>query len=162
MVRISYADIRRRTGRDVRDDIVIDLVVIRIKPEVYLDVRIELLKIFYGLIVYLRLGDVGIVLCPENYLVSLIGIKSFRHRKLCRTFLAVTACKRRQNESCRHERSDDLEETFSHPLVPSLDTPSMILFLKIRKRIMRGNDTATTAAIMAGMLSLPKPFSRIS
>ena len=38
----------------------------------------------------------------------------------------------------------------------------MIFFRKIRNRTISGTEMTTTAAIMAGMFSRPKPFSRIS
>ena len=49
-----------------------------------------------------------------------------------------------------------------HPFVPPLATPSMILLRKNRNSIIRGREMTTTAAIIAGIFSLPKPFSRIS
>ena len=50
----------------------------------------------------------------------------------------------------------------NHPLVPVLATPDIICFLKIMNKAIRGIDTHTTAAIIAGMFSLPIPFSLIS
>ena len=52
--------------------------------------------------------------------------------------------------------------TYHHPFVPPLETPSMILSLNNKNSTMRGNEITTTAAIMAGIFSRPKPFSRIS
>ena len=49
-----------------------------------------------------------------------------------------------------------------HPFVPPLETPDIILRLKMRKITISGTEIATTAAIIAGTLSRPKPFSRIA
>ena len=49
-----------------------------------------------------------------------------------------------------------------YPLVPPLATPAMTLRRKIRNSRIRGTEITTTAAIIAGMFSRPKPFSRIS
>ena len=51
---------------------------------------------------------------------------------------------------------------FFHPFVPPLATPSMIFLRKTRKRMIKGRLITTTAAIIAGIFSRPKPFSLIS
>ena len=58
MVGISDTDIRRRISRDVRDYVVIDLVVIGIQTDIYIDIGIEPFKICYRLIIDIRLIDV--------------------------------------------------------------------------------------------------------
>ncbi len=50
----------------------------------------------------------------------------------------------------------------AHPFVPPLDTPSIIFFRNARNRTISGTEITTTAAIIAGTFSRPKPFSRIS
>ena len=50
----------------------------------------------------------------------------------------------------------------AYPFVPPLATPSMIFLRKIKNSTISGTEMTTTAAIIAGMFSRPKPFSRIS
>ena len=70
----------------------------------------------------------------------------------CRVSLSVRA------------KSENLARQHStlHPLIPPLDTPDMILLRKARNSAISGTEITTTAAIMAGMFSRPKPFWRIS
>ena len=65
----------------------------------------------------------------------------------------------RQQYPCR-PRNQAAKQSF--PLVPPLATPAMIFLWKIKNRMIRGREMTTTAAIMAGIFSRPKPFSRIS
>ena len=66
VVGISDADVRRGIGRDVRDDIVIDLVVIGIELYADIDVRIQSLEVLYRLIIDICLIDIRIILRPER------------------------------------------------------------------------------------------------
>ena len=161
MVGIGYAYVRRRAGGDVCYDVVIYFPVIRVKADIDLDVRVKRFKVGNGFSVYFHLRFVRIVLCPERYFVIFRRIKLLRQGEIGGKPRAVT---RREN---RHDRAKEnsgkhRRENSFHPFVPPLATPSIILFLNTRKRIISGSDTATTAAIIAGMFSLPKPFSLIS
>ena len=160
MVRICYADIRRGVCGDVGYDIVVDLAVVRIKPDVDLDIRIDLLKIRDRLMVYIRLGLVRVILSPECDLEAARIVEFLRDHKLIHPPGAVTAGERKERKE--HYTCKKYGETLFHPFVPPLETPSMILFLKIRNMTMSGTEMTTTAAIIAGMFSLPNPFSRIS
>jgi hypothetical protein len=68
MVGICDTDVRRRIGRDVRYDIVVDLVVIGIQTQVDADIRVQRLEVLYRLIIDPGLIDIGIVLRSEGYL----------------------------------------------------------------------------------------------
>jgi prepilin-type N-terminal cleavage/methylation domain-containing protein len=84
--------------------------------------------------------------------------EAFRHGKSDALFRAVTAAEQRQQKKAQQGGS----KASDHPLVPPLDTPAMIFFRKIRNRMISGTEMTTTAAIIAGIFSRPKPFSRIS
>ena len=66
------------------------------------------------------------------------------------------------HQRCQHQQQRQKFAKFHHPLVPPLETPSMIFLRNTRNSTISGTEMTTTAAIMAGMFSLPKPFSRIS
>ena len=93
MVRIGDADIGRRLGGDVGDDIVVDLAVIRIKPQVYVDIGIQCLKVPDGLLINGRLADVRIIFRPESDLVFLRLVKGLGNGKLRPVFRSVTSRK---------------------------------------------------------------------
>ena len=169
MVRIGNTDIGRRVGGDVGDDIIVDLAVIRIQAHIDFDVGIDRLEVRDGLFIYGGLGLVGIVLGPEGELELPGSIKGFRYLEFRHTGGAMAAGQqpagqRQQQDKDRQEPAQERRTYFFifHPLIPPLETPAMIFLRKIRKRTISGIEIATTAAIMAGMFSRPKPFSRIS
>ena len=161
MVGICYADVRRRSRRYIGYNIVIYFAVIRIKPDIHLYVRIKRFKIGYCFFIYFCLSFVCIVLCPKGYLVVARSVKSARHFENRSTFRTVTSRKYHKCGYEQNKRKDSCADPF-HPFVPPLETPAIIFLRKIRNSIISGSDTATTAAIIAGMFSLPKPFSLIS
>ena len=156
VVGIGDAHVGSGFGGNIGDDIVIDAAVIGIKPQIDLDIGIQLLKIGDGLFINSYLGQVGVVFCPEGDLVLSGFVKALRNGKGVRFSGAVTAAQGQQTAQ-RQKQSGDL----SHPLVPPLETPSMILLRKIRNSTISGREMTTTAAIMAGMFSRPKPLSRM-
>ena len=160
MIRIGNTDVRRRIGRDIGDDIVIDPAVIGIQAHLDLDVRIKILEIFDGFLVDAGLYFVRIVLRPEDHFVLAAGIKALRDREGTGILGSMAA---RQRSAHDQERKQSHEfHLFFHPLMPPLDTPAMIFLWKTRKSTISGTEITTTAAIIAGMFSRPKPFSRIS
>ena len=158
MVRIGDAYIGGGVGGNVGDHIVIDPAVVGVQPQVHGDTGVELLKVRNGLLVDIGLGNVGIVLGPEGDLIAAAFVEGFRNGEGALISCPVAAGKQRRQGQGRKERGN----YFFHPLVPPLATPAMIFLWKTRNRIMRGREMTTTAAIMAGMFSRPKPFSRIS
>ncbi len=81
VVRICDADIRCCVCGYVRNDVVVDLRVIRIQLQRHRDVRIQRFEILDGLLIHRRLVLVGVVLGPEGNLVLLRLVKALRHRK---------------------------------------------------------------------------------
>ena len=81
VVRIGDADVGRRIGGDVRDDIVVYFAVVRVKAHVDIDIRIERLEIRDRLLVDLGLRLVGVVLGPESELDLLALVQLLRHRE---------------------------------------------------------------------------------
>ena len=76
---------------------------------------------------------------------------------------AVTGAQRQHAEEHQQRQKEGRESVSpDHPLVPPLETPAMTFLRKIRNSTISGTEMTTTAAIMAGMFSRPKPFSRIS
>ena len=161
MVRVGDAHIRRRVGRNVRDDILVNGSVIRVGLQRHVDVRIKLFEFRDGLLINVDLRDVRIIFRPEGDRVFLFCVKFHRHPERNPLLAAVAARKRAAEEHQDKQERGSFGKSF-HPLVPPLDTPSMILFRKHRNKMMSGTEMTTTAAIMAGMLSRPKPFWRIS
>ena len=125
-----------------------------------MDVGVELLKGLDGVRIDGGLDFVGVVLGPEGQLVLLIIIEGLRHLEGGQSPGAVASGERKE-EGRRHKTGQHARKTL-HPLVPPLRTPDMIFFRKIRNSTTSGREMTTTAAIMAGMFSRPKPFSRIS
>ena len=158
VIRIGNAYIRGCAGGDVGDDIVVDPPVVGIQAHVHRDIRIEFLKVRNGLFINGGLAFVGIILGPERDFICLCFIKFFRDDKGVHSPGAMAPAQGRQTEA-HQGRSKFLHHA---PLVPPLDTLAMIFLWKIRKRIISGTEITTTAAIIAGMFSRPKPFSRIS
>ena len=72
MVGIGNADIRRRIGLNVGDNVVVNTAIVGIQTQLNLDVGIKCFKIGNRLLIYARLSDVGIVLGPEGQLVLLV------------------------------------------------------------------------------------------
>ena len=161
MVRVGDAHIGGGICGDVGDHIVVNSRVVRIQPHIHGDVRIQLFKIPDGLLINGGLPLVGVVLGPEGNGVLLCGVKGFRHRvvKLRRAGVFRQGSVAAGEQQQRRKQEDD---DFFHPLVPPLATPAMIFFRKSRNRTISGREMTTTAAIMAGMFSRPKPLSRIS
>ena len=157
VVGIGDADIGGGVRCDIGNDIVVNLAVVRIQPQIYRDIGIQRFEVRNGLLVDLHLGHVGIVLCPEGNLEITGRIKGFRDFKNLLLRGAVTAGKRCQQNDGKEYGNDSF-----HPFIPPLETPAMIFFRKIRNRTISGTEMTTTAAIMAGIFSRPKPFSRIS
>ena len=155
MVRIGDAHIGGSIGCDIGDDIIVDTAVIGVKPQIHGDIGIQRLKIRNGFLVNIRLGHVGIILGPEGDLVIAGGVEFLRYSEGNPFHLAVAAGK----YQCQQHQNSDY---FFHPLVPPLATPAMIFLWKIKNRMISGTEITTTAAIMAGIFSRPKPFSRIS
>ena len=60
------------------------------------------------------------------------------------------------------DQEKDKGKLLFHPFVPPLETPAMIFFRKTRNSTISGTLITTTAAIIAGVFSRPKPFSRIA
>ena len=66
MIRISDADIRRRIGGNIGNNVIIDFAVIRIQIQIHRDIGIQCLKIRDSFFVNIRLGFVGIIFRPEG------------------------------------------------------------------------------------------------
>ena len=159
MVRIGNADIRRRLGGNICDNVVVYLAVIGIQPQVHGNVRIQLFKIRDRLLINIGLALVRVIFCPKRQLVLLLSVKLFRHRKPGCLLRAMAACQKqaRSQQPCRR-----FCPAMSHPLIPPRDTPAMIFLRNTRNSTISGTLITTTAAIIAGIFSRPKPFSRIS
>ena len=161
MVRVGNAHIWGGSRGDIGNDIVINLAVISVKPKVYRNVWVQRLEILDGFLVNRSLGFVGVVFCPEGNLIILGGIEFLRDGEGLQSTGAVTAGE--HQHPCKHQgEHQPFSEQFSHPFVPPLATPAIIFLRKIKKRIISGREITTTAAIIAGIFSRPKPFSRIS
>ena len=158
MVRVGDAHVGGGSRGDVGDHVVIDVPVVGVQPQIHGDVGVQLLKIRDGLLVDVGLGHVGVVLRPKgDLIVPLNALRLGGHRK---GGLLPGAVAGREAQPQGH-RQQEREKPF-HPLVPPCDTPSMIFFRKARNSRISGTLMTTTAAIMAGMFSRPKPFSLIS
>ena len=163
VVRIGDADIGCGIGGDVRDDIVVDAPVVGIEPHVHRDIRVQGLKVRDGLLVDGRLDLVGVVFGPEGDFVLPGTVKALRNREGCSPAGAVAGAQRQHAEEHQQRQKEGRESVSpDHPLVPPLETPAMTFLRKIRNSTISGTEMTTTAAIMAGMFSRPKPFSRIS
>ena len=158
MVRVGNADVGGGPRGDVGDHIVVDVTVVGVQPHGHRDVGVQLLEILDGLFVDVGLGLVGIVLGPEHHLILAGGIEGFRHGK-SRLFPAAMAAGKRQRPHKQGGRAQRCK--LFHPLMPPRDAPSMILLRNARNSATSGTEMTTTAAIMAGMFSRPKPSSRI-
>ena len=163
VVGIGDADVGGGVGGDICDDIVVDTAVIGIEPHIHRDVRVQGLEVRNGLLVNGRLGLVGVVLGPEGDFVLFGTVKALRHRK-GRAVPGAVAGAQRQHAQKHQQRKEQgrASSKQDHPLVPPLETPAMTFLRKIRNSTISGTEITTTAAIMAGMFSRPKPFSRIS
>ena len=160
VVRVGDAHIGGGVGGDIGDDVVIDLAVIRIQPKVYGNVGVQSLKIRNGLLIDPGLRPVGVVLGPEGDGIAAAFVELFGGNEIRQAPGAMAAGKK-QHPRNQHQDEQEGKQTL-HPLVPPLETPSMTFFRKTRNRTIKGREMATTAAIMAGIFSRPKPFSRIS
>ena len=159
MVGVGYAYVGGSAGGDVRYNVVVYLAVVGVQAEIYGNVRVERLEIRYRLFVNRGLSFVGVVFRPERYLVVFTLVKAVGNGELFKSSASVTGREgktRRRRDECKCKR-----ELF-HPFVPPLATPAIIFLRNMRNSTMSGTDITTTAAIIAGMFSLPKPFSRIS
>ena len=162
MVRIGDAHVGRGVRGDVGDHVVIDAAVVGVQLHRYRDVGIQGLEVRDGLLVDLGLGLVGVVLGPEGDLILPRGIEALGHLEGAAALGAVAAGERQRAENQRQRETDPLDAARSHPLIPPLETPAMTFLRKTRNSTISGTLMTTTAAIMAGMFSRPKPFSRIS
>ena len=170
MVGIGDADIGRGIGGNIGDHVIVYSAIIRIQPQVHSHIGIEGLEILDGLLIDSGLGLVGVVLGPKGDLIILLRIKFIGNLERIHASGTVTACKQKDGahkKRCKTRlyrtqmRLAFLVYVF-HPLVPPLDTPAMTLLRKIKNSKINGTEITTTAAIIAGMISRPKPFSRIS
>lgn len=91
VVRVSDAHIWGGFCGNVGNDIIVDLAVIGVKPQVYSNIGIQGLEIGDGLFVNFRLGFVGVVFGPEGDFIVLGGIKFFRDGKCALLLCTVTA-----------------------------------------------------------------------
>ena len=157
MVGIGDAHIGGGVGGNVGDHVVVNAAVIGIKPQIDLDIGVKCLKIGDGLLINGHLGQVGVVFCPEGDLVLPGFVKVLGHGKGLHAPGAVTGTQRQQTAQGQQQCKE-----FSHPLVPPLETPSMILLRKSKNSTISGREMTTTAAIMAGIFSRPKPPSRMA
>ena len=82
IVRISDADIRRRVGGNIGNDIIIDLTVVRIQTHIDRHIRVQGFKIFDRLLIDPGLCLVGIIFRPESELDRFRGIESLRNHEL--------------------------------------------------------------------------------
>ena len=170
VIRVRYADMRRGSGGDIGNDIVVYLPVIGVQAQFDVDIGIQCLKFRNSALVDVRLPDVGVVLRPEHDLVFTRLVKALRNRK-GRPLLPSVATAQcgghgdSQQNQCKAQGKHPpcrINPARSHPLVPPLETPSMMRRRKTRNSTISGTDTTTTVAIMAGIFSRPNPFSRIS
>ena len=161
MVRIGDADVGSSVRCNVGDHIVVDPGIVGIQPDVHGDIGVELLKILDCLLIDGGLDLVGVVLGPEGDLKMPGGIEAFRQRI---AFCALRALRYQVTVAAGEQQSGGKHQgkQLFHPLVPPLATPDMIFFRKIRNSTISGREMTVTAAIMAGIFSRPKPFSRIS
>ena len=157
MVRVGDAHVGGGAGGDVGDNVVVDVAVVGVQPQVHGDVGVQPLELRNGLAVDVRLELVGVVFRPEGDFIVVLG-KAVGHGK-GRPLLAAVAARRREAQQHRQRQA---KAFVSHPLVPPWETPSIIFLRKARNSRISGTEMTTTAAIMAGMFSRPKPFSRIS
>jgi len=157
VVRVCDTDIGGSAGGNVGDHVVVDIAVVGVQPQVYGDIGIQVLELGNGLFVNISLAHIGIVFRPEGDLIGLRFVKGRRHGKGGALPAAVAACQ----GQAQGQRQNKAEKLF-HPFVPPWETPSMIFFRKAKNSRINGTEITTTAAIMAGMFSRPKPFSRIS
>ena len=159
MVRVGNTDIGRCIGGDIGDDVVVNGAVVRIGTDIHMNVGVEGLKVLNGLFIDLDLGLVGIVLGPEGNVVISGGVEFFRQLKGYTFGGSVAACQQSAADKDQHQHKRQKSSSgLFHPLIPPLETPAMIFLRKIRKRTISGTEMATTAAIMAGTFSRPKPF----
>ena len=161
MVGVGDADIGRRVGRDVRNDIVVNLSVVRVETHIDLDIGIERLEIGDRLFIDRGLRLVGVVFGPEGQFDLRALVELFRHLEGGASAGSVAAGQRKDREDGDQKDSEKSLACF-HPLVPPLETPAMIFLWKMMKSTISGMEMTTTAAIIAGMFSRPNPFSRIS
>ena len=164
VVGVGDADVGGGVRGDVGNDVVVDFAVVRIQPEIHGDVGIQRFKVRNGLLVDVHLSHVGVVFCPEGDLIPPGGVEFVGNRIGTGSGGILPGGKRTvaAGEGKGQRKGKQQGKQLFHPFTPPLETPSMIFFRKIRNRTISGREMATTAAIMAGMFSRPKPFSRIS
>ena len=164
VVGVGDADVGGGVRGDVGNDVVVDFAVVRIQPEIHGDVGIQFFKVRDGLLVDVHLSHVGVVFCPEGDLIPPGGVKLIGNRIGTGSGGILPGGQRTvaAGEGKGQRKGKQQGKQLFHPFTPPLETPSMIFFRKIRNRTISGREMATTAAIMAGMFSRPKPFSRIS
>ena len=158
MVGIGDAHIGSGGGGNVGNDVVVDAAVIGVQPHFHGDVGVQRVELGNGLLVDIGLGDVGVVLGPEGDGKLAAGIQLLWQLEAGALPGPVAAGKGQQQGGDQQQG----KHSFFHPLVPPLATPAMIFLWKSRNSTISGREITTTAAIMAGMFSRPKPFSRIS
>ena len=91
MVRIRNADIGRCVGRNIGDDIVVDLTVIGVEPHVHLDIRVESFEAADCIFIDFCLCLVRVILGPEGDLMFDIFVKFLRHHEFHSLRRAVAA-----------------------------------------------------------------------
>ncbi len=109
VVRVRDRHIRCGAGRNVRDDIVVDLPVIRIQLHLHLDVRIQRLEIPDRLLVHRRLVFIRVIFRPERDFNGLRLIQRVRDLELRRLMRPVA---RRQQH--RHAQTGCCRSEFFH------------------------------------------------
>src|SRR5699024_6367561 len=136
VVGVGDADVGGGAGGDVGDDVVVDIAVVGVQAQRHRDVGVQRLKVRNGLLVNFGLADVGIVFGPEGDLIVPGRVKGGGHRE-GRLFAAAVAAgqQQRPGQSRRGERG---WQAVFHPLVPPLDTPSMILLRNARNSKISG------------------------
>ena len=155
VVRVGDAHVGGGARGNVGDDVVVDFAVVGVQPQIHVDVGVQRLKILDGLLIDRHLIFVGVVFRPEGDFIVPGVVKGLRHRE--GDLLPGTVAAAQHKAPGQQQR----KQAF-HPLVPPLATPAMIFLRNSRNSTMSGTEMTTTAAIMAGMFSRPKPFSRIS
>ena len=91
MVRVGDAHIRRSARGNIGDHIIVNVVIVGIKPQVYRNIRIQFLKIRYGLAVNIRLGLIGVIFGPERDFIVPGSVDFLRDSESCLLPASMTA-----------------------------------------------------------------------
>ena len=162
MIRIGDTDVGRRAGGDIGDHIIVDLSIVCIQPQIHMDVGIERLKIRDCLFIDCGLYFIGVIFCPKGNLIVSGLIELLWDCKRTKPFLPMASCQQTQTASQKQQHTQSDIFLVFHPFVPPLDTPAITFLRNTKNKTTSGTQITTTAAIIAGIFSRPKPFSRIS